>query len=245
MQGTYLFVDGGYLRTTLMQRTVRVYGEAVRPSFAAMMGRVQAEKVFFFDCEAPESDQGEVDPTPLSAGAVRQAVLGAERCHYVEGYLTQGKRTRQKGVDVALAVFTLDFALRNVIQKAVILAGDGDFLYLVDALVKHGTIVSIWADPKSVSRDLRQRADEFIAFDTSSIAQLIPGTEHERLGLPSGLGGTPAAGDEGNFIETRASTAGDIEIWEHAGQYRAFAKIGEGISHKRIEFVRAWLDDIK
>lgn len=242
MEGTYLFIDGGYYRETLRQRTQRVYGEVIRPPFDVVMNYARAEKLFYFDCQEAEPEEDEVEASPLAPAAVRQAVLNEQRCHYVEGYLTQGKKRKQKGVDVALAVFALDFALRNVIHKAILLAGDGDFLYLVDALVRHGTIAALWSDPKSVSQPLRERSDEFRTLDTCTVAQILSPGDMNRLGMPSGQNRSPVVDDWKVAEEWKAKTC-SINIYEHEQEFHAFRHTGQGISHRNIEFVRAWIDD--
>ena len=56
-------------------------------------------------------------------------------------FLPMSQKLREKGVDVALAVDALQVGLGNMIDVAVLVTGDGDFVPLVRALNKQGVRV--------------------------------------------------------------------------------------------------------
>ena len=56
---------------------------------------------------------------------------------------------RQKGVDVLLAVEMLDHAFRKNMDEAWLLAGDADFVPLVEAVTRLGTWVNVIYDPRA------------------------------------------------------------------------------------------------
>jgi uncharacterized LabA/DUF88 family protein len=58
-------------------------------------------------------------------------------------YLPMSASEQEKGVDVALAVDALQVGLKNQIDIAVLVTGDGDFVPLVRALNKNGVRVLV------------------------------------------------------------------------------------------------------
>src|SRR6185312_746069 len=71
---------------------------------------------------------------------------------------------RQKGVDVLLAVEMLDNAFRKNMDEAWLLAGDADFVPLVEAVTRLGTWVNVFYDAHAASRELYSSADQGIEF---------------------------------------------------------------------------------
>ena len=147
-RGSYLFVDGGYLRRVIEDFGRRVYKRRLFPEIQEVAKQFAAEKTFYYDC----SDKtGEVE-------SFLEEVQQLDNCHVRQGVLS-GNTQRQKQVDVHLAVEALMFAMRGVSKEVTLVAGDRDFVPLVDALVSLGASVNVVAHLPSCSIELGNAAD--------------------------------------------------------------------------------------
>jgi hypothetical protein len=72
------------------------------------------------------------------------------------------RKMRQKEVDILLAVEMLDHAFRKNMTSVALIAGDLDFAPLVESLVRLGTWVDVFYDPKSIAQGLLDAADRGI-----------------------------------------------------------------------------------
>lgn len=84
--------------------------------------------------------------------------------------LRPGKKKReQKGVDVLLAVEMLHDAQAGNFSVGILLAGDADFVPLVDEVRRHGVIVIVVAQEATLAATLRQAADEVWPIDPTKL----------------------------------------------------------------------------
>jgi len=72
------------------------------------------------------------------------------------------RKVRQKGVDTLMAVEMVVGAHSGIFDIALLVAGDADFVPVVEEVRKHGVMVALAAAPKSLSDDLRRAADRFV-----------------------------------------------------------------------------------
>jgi uncharacterized LabA/DUF88 family protein len=72
------------------------------------------------------------------------------------------RRPRQKGVDVLLAVDMLVGAFGGVFDVAILVAGDADFIPVVEEVKRRGVMVVVAAESKSTAEDLRRAADRYL-----------------------------------------------------------------------------------
>ena len=77
------------------------------------------------------------------------------------------KNRRSKRVDITLAVDMLSHAQRGNFDLAVLVAGDEDYVPLLEAVKAEGARVAVWFIPDGLSSALRLAADHF--FDLSRI----------------------------------------------------------------------------
>ena len=74
---------------------------------------------------------------------------------------------RSKGVDISLATDLLSHAFRASYDVAVLVAGDGDYVPLVDEVKRLGRLVCVaFFEGTGLSPDLRLRADSFCELET-------------------------------------------------------------------------------
>jgi len=166
----HVFIDGGYLRAVgrktdcpypnpseLAKKLVAhttVQAWAANP--VATVNTFHA-RTTFYDA-LPESD---VDPCLQEYW---RAIQTQEDMHLGFGALRGLKRkARQKGVDVQLAVDMLVGAFEGAFDVAVLVAGDADFIPVVEEVKRRGVMVVAAAEPVSLADDLRRVADRHIA----------------------------------------------------------------------------------
>jgi len=169
---TYLFIDGGYLRKKHSESMRRVFTVDGALDFGTVhnwfYGRVQSaipRRVFYYDCihdiklaSEPEAD---FDKRVKAQKADFEHIQSLEGFHVRLGKLTGSiGNIRQKGVDVRLAVEMLDNAFRKNMGAVLLLAGDADFVPLVEAVTRLGTWVEVYYAPKGAAKELYSAADK-------------------------------------------------------------------------------------
>lgn len=119
----------------------------------AFMGRVA-----YYDA-VPDDEQNRREDTE----AYWRAIEVLPDVHLGFGALRGLKRTmRQKGVDTLMAVDMLVGAFSGLFDIAVIVAGDADFVPVVEELKRRGVMVTVAGFPDSISQDLLRAADRFV-----------------------------------------------------------------------------------
>lgn len=158
----YLFIDGGCLRTAVENIGKGILGANVicRPFIPALTDGY--DKIFYYDA-IPGQRHGEPPVTYEARVNSEQdrfnRIQAINRVHVALGKIV-GRDKRQKGVDVQLAVDMMTHAFRGNIERATLLAGDGDFTPLVKALVSEGIHVTLWHPPENeTSKELMNAAD--------------------------------------------------------------------------------------
>jgi uncharacterized LabA/DUF88 family protein len=259
---TYLFVDGGYLRQKYAENMRRVFGDHGELDFQTVhnwfYGRVQSaipRRVFYYDCihdiklsgESPDEFEKRVSLQKLEF----EHIQSLEGFHVRPGKLTGSVRNiRQKGVDVLLAVDMLDNAFRKNMDAVLLLAGDADFVPLVEAVTRLGTWVEVYYDPKGVAKELHYAADkgvplsfdDFWSWGTQKFRESHPIPRSERnvtfevraLGPTSTREGKDSEGTAVS-IGTRIDTK-EFFIYVHEpGNVMLFNHSDEGILKKYYE----------
>jgi uncharacterized LabA/DUF88 family protein len=68
-------------------------------------------------------------------------------------YAPMSQEDGEKGIDIAMAIDTLQIGLEGKIDVAVLVTGDGDFVPLVRALMKHGIrVATVYFEYQSIKR---------------------------------------------------------------------------------------------
>jgi uncharacterized LabA/DUF88 family protein len=165
---TYLFIDGGYLRTNYANSIRAWFGCDGQIDFSSLKKRLRdgIQRCFYYDALEDEQRDGE------TREAFEQRLEQDEKFFHqideLDGYFVRlgsltGKRNRrrQKKVDILLAVEALDHAARRNMDHAILLTGDRDFEPLVTSLVQLGIAVEVAGDRQTTSRYLRRAADAY------------------------------------------------------------------------------------
>lgn len=153
----YVFVDAAHIRESLTEASVnwrKVNLRYLAYDIAQALTRYsppQVKRIFVYDTP--------VDP---------DVELWLERnnqlpdVHLRRGSIAgDGKKRRQKGVDIRLAVDALSAAFDRQADTIILIAGDADFTPLVGEIRDRGPHVFIAAFEHKLSADLRNEADRF------------------------------------------------------------------------------------
>jgi uncharacterized LabA/DUF88 family protein len=156
----HVYIDGGYVRTNL-ERIGAKWGALNLLEFARVcvskagnlsnVGRISLRRVFVYDA----GDSAEVDDWLTANNRLSNV-------HVRHGHLAgDGKRRRQKGVDIRLAVDALRDAYGGACDVVLIVSGDADFEPLLDALRTKGPQVLLCAFSETAARELIEQADAY------------------------------------------------------------------------------------
>jgi uncharacterized LabA/DUF88 family protein len=155
----YLFIDGNYLRARYQERMTAFFGNEGDLDLRKIRQASGASKAFYYDC----IDENATDVSHREA-FLRQ-VQRYDGFHVRQGTVSQGKRKRQKQVDVQLAVDMLTHAFRKNFWHATLVAGDLDFRPLVEELVLLGAHIHVFYARTSVAQELLDTADSVLEMD--------------------------------------------------------------------------------
>lgn len=171
-----IFIDGGYLQSTLKHE----FGSA-KICFQKLVNQMAAGREilrsYYYDCEPYQSNP------PTSEEKIRFG--NAQRFHYAldqiprfqvrlgklafRGHDDRGKPIfQQKRVDIQMGVDLVLLAAKHQVSDAVILAGDSDFLPAIDAAKPEGVVIHLFHG-NHPHADLVARCDERTRIDQSFI----------------------------------------------------------------------------
>ncbi len=160
----YLYLDAAYLRRALANRLTEVGIPSASPRWPVVAKYFRATRTYFYDC--PETVRREAEDEIEYHARTRAQDAQSREIGLLDGFFvrrgshrgTPG-RTRQKEVDVLLAVDMLTHAQRQTTKSVTLLAGDLDFKPVVEAVVELGVTVTVAFEPRSGSVDLALAAD--------------------------------------------------------------------------------------
>ncbi|HJP95747.1 MAG TPA: NYN domain-containing protein [Candidatus Saccharimonadales bacterium] len=177
----YGFVDGGYLRKLaenvrkpLVSPRRLVDRVVLSPNIQSWCSdpmthrNVALARVIYYDARPDDDSEVEQDikdywdaiellqDTELGFGSTRGG--------------TKKRPPRQKGVDTLIAVDMLVGAFTKLFSVAVLVAGDADFVPVVNEVKRRGVMVAVAAAQDSLSDDLKRAADRFFRIDLLSEA---------------------------------------------------------------------------
>lgn len=166
----HVFIDGGYLRAL----GKKLHGKLVDPahlgSTLVKSGQIQSwaynplqgtntflGRINYYDALPDQSQLSQDTENYLKAIELQNDVhlgFGALRGHQ--------RKMRQKGVDTLLAVDMLVGAFSSLFDVVILVAGDADFVPVIEETRRRGIMVAVAGVQDSVSEDLRRVADRFI-----------------------------------------------------------------------------------
>lgn len=179
------FVDGGYIR----KRAVDAGEALINPQALAKrvvglpnvqdwcgtphsVGNIALARIIYYDARPDnEADVSEelkeywdavelLPDTELGFGTMRGG--------------TNKKPPRQKGVDTLIAVDMLVGAFTKLFSVAILIAGDADFVPVLNEVRRQGVMVVVAAWENSISQELKRAADRFYPLEPLTDHGCIP-----------------------------------------------------------------------
>ncbi len=231
---TYLFIDGGYLK--------KVYENVIHPLFGTSLvldfgrikrfpttpwgtwGNVMVRKAFYYDCldniQRPGEPNTDFEDRVAAQEAVFDKINALQGMHVRKGWLSTGRRKKQKEVDVLLAVDMLTHAFYKNMTAAILVAGDRDFRPVVESLVRLGTHVHLVNNPKAVAKGLLHEADESTELTPTMLASwtALEGVRHDTFFPAYTAGILVRNGPQGaEVLEMNGTTQSGREVMLYAG----------------------------
>lgn len=172
MDVDYLFLDGGCLRETLKDYSVRFFDNE-EIDFDYQKLSKEFGKVFYYD-SLPVKNENESDneyETRIQSNInffTRLSLL--DGYHVYEGTARRRrKKIEQKKVDTMITVDMLNHSFRKNMSKATLLTADLDFKPLIDALVDNGMYISLWYPISKTNQELIRSADACRKLDLTAV----------------------------------------------------------------------------
>lgn len=173
----HVFIDGGYLREIAKEHPGKLVNPRKLGSGLVESGQVQTwaydpgqhpncflGRITYYDALADHAENKNA-----SLEEYWKAIEVLDDVHLGFGALRGlKKRVRQKGVDTLIAVDMITGAFSGLFDVAILVAGDADFVPVLDEIKRRGAMAAVAARPNSISDDLRRAADRFIAVDDKS-----------------------------------------------------------------------------
>jgi uncharacterized LabA/DUF88 family protein len=180
---TYLFIDGGYLKTVYRDLFAPLFGDNYVVDYKTVKDTFGARRAFLYDClddvQRTEESDAEFKARVKQQEDYFDAIDKVEGVHVRYGHLSPGRKRQQKEVDVLLAVDMLTHAFNKNMDEAVLLSGDRDFRPVVESIVRLGTLVKVAYDPRIGSRPLARAADHEMEIDLNALCGWIKLDKYE------------------------------------------------------------------
>jgi uncharacterized LabA/DUF88 family protein len=188
---SYLFVDGNYFYNFLKDVFLKYFELENIPEINLNLLTFNFTKVFYYDT-SPTKKNNQTDEQFEKLKKEKEIYFDKLReingYHVYEGIARiRRKRQIQKGVDTMIAIDMLRHTFRKNMHEAALLAGDLDFLPLLEALVMEGMFTTLWYDSNSVSKDLLKASDSKRRLKIADIHKLLSKEDKERIPLPKML----------------------------------------------------------
>lgn len=236
MQTGYAFIDGGYLsrvQDNAMQQLFGVPGEIDFQRLSATLtqhARNSLTRIFYYACiddiRKPSESEAQFEARVQQQNQFLKKIQSLPGFFVRLGTLT-GRRPgklRQKEVDVLLAVDMLEHSFRKNMEVALLIAGDRDFVPIIESLVRLGTYVHVVYHPGSVSPELYEAADVAMNLNIDHLWGWSPaefGAQHP-IPLQNWQDGRADLSPRRVIRVGALATGQDVRIWEaHANLFTA------------------------
>jgi uncharacterized LabA/DUF88 family protein len=179
---TAIFIDGAYLGSILRQHYAR---ETVAFDRLAMECACGGDilRSYYYDAPPWQSNPPTADESKRFAARQRffDSLRRLDRYEVREGRCARvwdrdrgDWKYQQKRVDVLFSVDLVRLASKGKIERAVMIAGDSDFLPAVSVAKDEGVSILLVHSPdqRQVHRDLWQAADQRRSFDAAFLAKV-------------------------------------------------------------------------
>ncbi len=173
------FIDGSNLYHALEENCGRIdldFGSFVKK----MCGERQLFRAYYYNILQDPDRQGAAYQEQQKFLATLYNTPYMEVCLGISKY--RGDVLIEKGVDIMMATDVLQFAYRDLYDVAVLVSGDADFAYAMQAVKNLGKHVEVVAFPSNLSYELTQTADVLHVLDRDFFDDLWSNSREEKGG---------------------------------------------------------------
>lgn len=173
---TALFIDGAYL-----DHVVAEVSRGAKIDYAMLTGHISngldVLRTYYYHCPPYQGSPPTEDQRKRYSDARRfytalerlpKFAVRLGRLEYRGDYPAGTPRYEQKRVDILLAVDLTQLAAKGQIQRAILVAGDSDFIPAIEVAKNEGVVVTLYHG-SSYHSDLWQSADERYLIDRAMI----------------------------------------------------------------------------
>ncbi|MBO9903582.1 NYN domain-containing protein [Xanthomonas phaseoli pv. dieffenbachiae] len=148
-----VFIDGGYVAKLLSNNF-----DGARIDYSKFVQHVlqgsDVLRTYYYDCPPYQSSHPTEEEAQRFAGKEKffNALSRLPRFQVRQGKLERRGTApnfvfQQKRVDILLGVDMVELAATRQIQKAILIAGDSDFVPAIEAVKRHGVLTVLWHGP--------------------------------------------------------------------------------------------------
>jgi len=170
---TAIFIDGVHLLKVEQEYGKHVNYEKLGDELTKGDFRV---RTYFYDARINQSD---IDTEELREFDNKQKIFHYAIDRYPRFEIKLGRlknfqgKWKQKGVDMQLGVDMVQMSANKLIDKAILIASDGDFVYAVNKAKDAGVVTSLVTFPNDkTSPDLAKAVDEVIKLDDAFVEKI-------------------------------------------------------------------------
>lgn len=219
---SYLFLDGGCLRARVQEIANR-YCDGGTLEIDWLRPAHTFTKVFYYDalpCQLPDQTDEDFQAEHRRVEEFHDRLANLDRFRVNQGHTrySKGRGREQKKVDVMIAVDMLTHTIRRNMDEATLLAGDGDFTPLLDALSNEGMFVTLLHPPRA-SKELRAAADARRELTVRQIYDWLTPASQSKIGTFPTASWSSAVNDPDCTLiwsEQDSSLAG-LSVWGQTG----------------------------
>ena len=194
-----IFIDGSNLYHSLEENCRRFDVDFAAFSNKLCEGRSLLRTYYYNILRDPERN-------PQAYQDQQKFLSALDNTPYLEvrlgGSKLRGDVAVEKGVDIMLATDLLQFGWQNLYDVAILVSGDGDFAYAVQAVKDMGKHVEVAAFPANLSGELAQVADVCELFTPDYFSELW---SRRRGGVRGGTQAPDAARRSRRGVRARAT----------------------------------------
>lgn len=249
---SYMFIDGNYFYHVLKDVIVGFLGSETMLKLNLPQLTYNFTKVFYYDTiPAKKKSQTEEEFNKLKL----EKELFFDELRHLDGYhvyegITRIRRKRQmqKGVDTMISIDMLRHTFRKNMHKAALIAGDLDFLPLLDALVMEGMFTTLWYSSNSISTDLLNSTDSVKRIKIAQVHQLLSKEDKLRFPIPKMLTTKINIDEKDELIKSGSINNFEIDIYKVGENYKAISNkrsngIGTESTYTDVDKLTFYLED--
>jgi len=183
----YVFIDGAYLRHLAQDARVPLSNpqslaheiisrqdvQSWAPATPGASLNIHLARVIYYDAKPDEREEEQEEQEDAKLKEYWDAVELLPDTELGFGSVRGRKPRRQKKVDTLIAVDMLVGAFTKLFSVAVLVAGDSDFVPVVDEVRRRGVMVVVAADDGSLAEDLKRAADRFVPIKLEGAEHLV------------------------------------------------------------------------